>query len=73
MRRLKEKAERRRDPDRVTEGALNWGTPVMEFPITTPVMQFPITLISEGRLYYRGRDALRLAHESTVEEVAALI
>ncbi len=64
VRRLKEKAERRRDPDRVTEGALNWGTPVMESHIT---------LISEGRLYYRGRDALRLAHESTVEEVAALI
>ncbi len=64
VRRLKEKAERRRDPDRATEGALNWGTPVMESHIT---------LISEGRLYYRGRDALRLAHESTVEEVAALI
>ena len=64
VRRLKEKAERRRDPDRAAEGALNWGTPVMESAIT---------LISGGRLYYRGRDARRLAHESTVEEAAALI
>ena len=64
VRRLKEKAERRRDPDRAAEGALSWGTPVMESAIT---------LISEGRLYYRGRDALELARESTVEEVAALI
>ena len=64
VRRLKERAERRRDPDRAAEGALSWGTPVMESAIT---------LISEGRLYYRGWDALKLAHESTVEEVAALI
>ena len=64
VRRLKERAERRRDPDRAAEGALGWGAPVMESAIT---------LISEGRLYYRGRDALRLAHESTVEEVAVLI
>ncbi len=64
VRRLKERAERRRDPDKAAEGALNWGTPVMESGIT---------LISEGKLYYRGRDALELAHGSTVEEVAALI
>ena len=64
VRRLKERAERRRDPDRAAEGALSWGTPVMESAIT---------LISEGRLYYRGRDALDLALGSTVEEVAALI
>ena len=64
VRRLKERAERRRDPDRAAEGALSWGTPVMESAIT---------LISEGRLYYRGRNALELARESTVEEVAALI
>ncbi len=64
VRRLKERAERRRNPDRAAEGALSWGTPVMESAIT---------LISEGRLYYRGRDALELAHGSSVEEVAALI
>lgn len=64
VRRLKERAERRRDPDRAAEGVLDWGT---------PVMQSGITLISEGELYYRGRNALGLAHGSTVEEVAALI
>jgi citrate synthase len=64
VRRLKERKERRRDPDGVVEGALHWGTPVMESEIT---------LISEGRLYYRGRDALALAAGSSIEEVAALI
>src|SRR5262249_51391539 len=32
-----------------------------------------ITLIADGRLYYRGHDALALAATRTVEEVAALI
>ncbi len=64
VRRLKERKERRRDPDRVVEGALHWGTPVMESTIT---------LITDDRLYYRGRDAVALAAGSTIEEVAALI
>jgi excisionase family DNA binding protein len=63
VRRLKERKERRRDPDGVVEGALHWGTPVMESGIT---------LIADGRLYYRGRDVADLAAGSTVEEVAAL-
>jgi citrate synthase len=64
VRRLKERRERRRDPDRVEEGALHWGTPVMESAIT---------LITDDRLYYRGWDAVALATGSTIEEVAALI
>ncbi len=64
VRRLKERAEQRRDPGKVVEGALSWGTPVMESGIT---------LISNGKLYYRGRDALALVGESTIEEVAALV
>ena len=64
VRRLKERKERRRDPDGVVEGALHWGTPVMESEIT---------LIADGRLYYRGRDVAALAAGSTIEEVAALI
>jgi citrate synthase len=64
VRRLKERKERRRDPDRVVEGALHWGTPVMESAIT---------LITDDKLYYRGRDAVALAARSTIEEVAALI
>jgi citrate synthase len=64
VRRLKERKERRRDPDRMVEDALHWGTPVMESAIT---------LIEDDGLYYRGRDAVALAAGSAVEEVAALI
>jgi citrate synthase len=64
VRRLKERRERRRDPDRVVEDALHWGTPVMESAIT---------LIEDDGLYYRGRDAVGLAAGCTIEEVAALI
>src|SRR5919107_1160808 len=64
VRRLKERKERRRDPDRVVEDALHWGTPVMESAIT---------LIEDDGLYYRGRDGVALAAGSDVEEVAALI
>ncbi len=64
VRRLKERKERRRDPDRVAEGALYWGTPVIESAIT---------LITDDGLYYRGRDVVALAAGSTIEEVAALI
>src|SRR5687768_3887142 len=64
VRRLKERKERRRDPDAAVEGALSWGTPVLESAIT---------LVTDDRLYYRGRDAVGLSAGSTVEEVAALI
>src|SRR5215208_3722944 len=64
VRRLKERKERRRDPDGVVEGALHW---------VTPVMESGITLIDDGRLYYRGRDVVALAEEKSLEEVAALI
>src|SRR5918998_1264781 len=64
VRRLKERKERRRDPDGVVEGALHWGTPVLESGIT---------MIDGGGLFYRGRDVMDLAEESTIEEVAALI
>ncbi|HEX6709601.1 MAG TPA: citrate/2-methylcitrate synthase, partial [Rubrobacter sp.] len=64
VRRLKERKERRRDPEGVIEDALHWGTPVMESAIT---------LIDDGGLYYRGRDVETLAEEKSIEEVAALI
>jgi citrate synthase len=64
VRRLKERKERRRDPDRVVEGALHWGTPVLESGIT---------MIDGGGLYYRGFDVVDLAEEKSIEEVAALI
>jgi citrate synthase len=64
VRRLQERKERRRDPDAAVEGALSWGTPVLESAIT---------LVTDDGLYYRGRDAVALSAGSTVEEVAALI
>jgi citrate synthase len=64
VKRLKERKRLRRDPEGVVEGALHWGTPVLESGIT---------LIDGGALYYRGRDVVALAGESTIEEVAALI
>ena len=64
VRRLKERKERRRDPDGVVQGALHWGTPVLESGIT---------MIDGGGLYYRGRDVVDLAEEKSIEEVAALI
>ena len=64
VRRLKARKEWRRDPGAVVEGALSWGTPVMESAIT---------LVTDDGLYYRGRDAVVLSAGSTVEEVAALI
>jgi len=64
VRRLKERKERRRDPDGVAGDALHWGTPVLESGIT---------LIDDGRLYYRGYDVVDLAGKKSIEEVAALI
>jgi citrate synthase len=62
--RLREKKELRREPEKAAPKALSWGMPVLESALT---------LIQDGRLYYRGRDAVELARSSTVEEVAALL
>jgi citrate synthase len=61
---LKERQELRRDPTKIIDTALHWGTPMLDSAIT---------LIDGGRLYYRGQDALELAENETVERVAALI
>lgn len=39
----------------------------------TPVIASSICLIENGRLYYRGEDAVRLAEAATLEEVATLL
>lgn len=62
--RLREKKELRKEPERVAPKALDWGAPVLESAIT---------LVQDGKLYYRGRNAVDLARTATVEEVAALI
>jgi citrate synthase len=38
-----------------------------------PLIGSSICLIEDGRLYYRGEDAVRLAETATLEEVAALL
>ncbi len=62
--RLRERKEVRRDPSGVAARRLHWGRPVLESAIT---------LIHDGHLYYRGRDAVGLAETATPEQVAALL
>jgi citrate synthase len=57
------KSRSRRASD-VAAGAIAWGEPVLESAITT---------VAGGRLYYRGRDAIRLAETETLESVARLL
>jgi len=62
--RLRERKEARRDPAKAAARGLHWGGPVLESGIT---------LIHNGALYYRGRDAIALARTATVEQAAALL
>ncbi|GGY23362.1 citrate synthase family protein [Paludibacterium paludis] len=55
---------RGRKPRETARATLNWGLPVLESGLT---------LIRDNRLYYRGRDAVRLAGSASVEQVAALL
>src|SRR5258706_7323551 len=48
----------------VAAHAIAWGEPVLSSAITT---------ISDGRLFYRGRDAVRLSRTETLESVARLL
>jgi citrate synthase len=56
--------QRGRRPKEVARSAIDWGVPVLESRLT---------LISGGRLYYRGHDAVRLAEDAALEDVAALL
>ncbi|MBE2238570.1 MAG: citrate synthase family protein [Caldilineaceae bacterium] len=61
---LRSRKEMRRDPESGAQNALSYGMPVLESAIT---------LIEDGCLFYRGYDALGLAQQRSVEEVASLI
>jgi citrate synthase len=61
---LKARKALRHNPAQAAETALHWGMPVLESSLT---------LIENGRFYYRGHDALELATNTTLEEVAALL
>jgi len=62
--RLKRRNEERRDPEKAASHALQWGLPILESAIT---------LITNGKLYYRGQDAAELARTASIEDVASLI
>ena len=55
---------RQRTPAAAAEAALSFGAPVLDSAIT---------LILDGRLYYRGRDATVLARQASIRELAALL
>jgi citrate synthase len=60
--RLRDKKALRRDPVDAAARGLHWGSPVRDSGLT---------LIHDGVLYYRGRDAVQLAGSATLEDVAA--
>jgi citrate synthase len=64
VQRLLDRKAARRDPVAAAARGLHWGGPVLESGIT---------LIHDGRLYYRGRDALALAETATLEDAAMVL
>jgi citrate synthase len=62
--RLRARTAERRNPEKAAEQVLHWGLPILESAIT---------LLADGRVYYRGRDAAELARTSSLPEVAALL
>src|SRR5258708_24313783 len=61
---LKEKQALRRNPAKAAQDALHWGSPVLESALT---------LISDDKVHYRGINALELAQNNRIEQVAALL
>jgi citrate synthase len=60
---VKEKA-RGRKPERIAGATLDWGL---------PTLSSGITLIQDGRLFYRGRDAITFSSHASLEETARLL
>jgi citrate synthase len=56
--------KRTRAPALVARASLDWGR---------PVLNSELSLVENGRLFYRGRDAVELARTATLEDVAALL
>lgn len=54
----------RRKSEAVAAEAIQWGDPLLPSAVST---------VSDGRLFYRGRDAVGLSERSNLEEVAALL
>ena len=64
IKRLKQRKEQRRNPAKVVEGALHWGSPILESTLT---------LITDNKLFYRGYEAVALAQKHTIEQIAVLM
>ena len=58
------RTQERRNPEKATQQALNWGMPILESAIT---------LIAEERIYYRGQDVSALAGSHSIANIAALL
>lgn len=61
---LAETRRRGRKPREIARATLDWGMPVLESALT---------LIEDGRLFYRGRDAVELARTAALEDVAEIL
>ena len=61
---LAQRKTRSRKVSDVATGTIAWGEPVLSSAITT---------VSDGRLFYRGRNAVELAETETLEAVARLL
>ena len=61
---LRQRKARGRRPEKVAEATLDWGLPVLDSGVS---------LIADGRLSYRGRDAITLARTATIEATARLL
>src|SRR5579864_9390309 len=64
VRRLARRKEDGKRAGKVAQKVLDWGVPVLESSIT---------LVADGRLLYRGHDAMTLAQSATLEDIAALL
>lgn len=53
-----------RKAERVASGAIEWGEPILPSGLST---------VADGRLWYRGEDAVRLAKTQTLEDIARLL
>ena len=64
VRKLARKQGGRRKATVVAAGSIEWGDPVLSSSISTVV---------DGRLYYRGKDAVGLSETATLEGAAGLL
>jgi citrate synthase len=62
--RLANRQAGRRKGEAVAAEAIQWGDPLLPSAVST---------FSDGRLFYRGRDAVALSEHATLEEAAALL